>query len=116
MPRNPDHRGATREEFERFQRQRPIALRSVATQLECWRYLCTLPDCRRAKACVGPNGEHCATTFLRTCFSDAERATLKEALGLRLAGLSADAAWEEAERRIARHKAQIEAIPLPGEG
>jgi hypothetical protein len=115
MPRNPDHRGATREEFEHFQRRRPIALRNVATKLECWRYLCTLPDCRRAKACVGPNGEHCAHTFLRTCFSDAERATLKEALGLRLAGFSADAAWKEAERRVAWHEARGAAIPLWGE-
>ncbi|MGE7473296.1 hypothetical protein ACQKLX_27970 [Bosea sp. NPDC003192] len=115
MPRNPDHRGAIKEEFERFERERPIALRSVATQLECWRYLCTLPDCRRAQACVGPGGEHCAPTFLRTCFSDKERATLKEALGLRLAGLSADAAWEEAERRVAWHEGRIEVVPLRGE-
>ena len=113
MPRNPEHRGATKEEFERFQRQRPILLRSVATQLECWRYLCVLPDCRRAQACVGPGGEHCAPTFLRTCFSDKERATLKEALGLRLAGLSADAAWEEAERRVAWHEGRIEAVGMP---
>ncbi|CAN7238872.1 hypothetical protein [Bosea sp. LjRoot237] len=111
MPRNPDHRGATREEFERYERERPILLRSVATKLECWRYLCTLPECRRAQACIGPGGEHCAHTFLRTCFSNEERATFKEALGLRLAGLSADAAWHEAERRIAQHKAQLEAIP-----
>ena len=114
MPRNPDHRGATKEEFERFQRERPILLRSVATQLECWRYLCTLPDCRRAQACIGPGDEHCAPTFLRTCFSDEERATLKEALGLRLAGLSADAAWKEAERRVAAHKGRIEVVPLRG--
>ena len=87
----------------------------MATKLECWRYLCTLPDCRRAKACVGPGGEHCAHTFLRTCLSDEERATLREALGLRLAGFSADAAWREAERRIAVRKAQLDAIPLQGE-
>ena len=34
--------------------------------------------------------------------------------GLRLAGASADAAWDEAERRIARHKAQIAAMPGTG--
>ena len=116
MPRNPDHRGATREAFERYERERPIMLRSIATKLEAWRYFCRMPECRRAQACVGPHGEQCAFTFLRVGFSDEERATLKEALGLRLAGASADEAWEEAERRIARHKAQIEAIPGMGPG
>ena len=114
MPRNPDHRGATREEFERHERERPIMLRSIATKLEAWRYFCQMPECRRAQACVGPHGEQCAFTFLRIGFSDEERATLKEALVLRLAGASPDEAWYEAERRIARHKAQIEAIARRG--
>ncbi len=60
MPRNPDHRGATREEFQRHERERPIMLRSIATKLEAWRYFCQMPECRRAQACVGPHGEQCA--------------------------------------------------------
>lgn len=114
MPRNPDQRGATREEFERYERERSNVLRKMATQVEAWRYFCRRPECRRAQACVGPHGEQCAIAFLRAGISAEERATFKEALGLRLAGASADAAWDEAERRIARHKAQIAAMPGTG--
>lgn len=110
MPRNPDHRGATREEFERFQRERPIMLREIATLMQCWR-LCGRKDCRRAKACSGPNGAQCAGDFISTALSEEQRATFQEAIRLRLSGVDGEAAWDEAERRIARHKAQLEAIP-----
>ena len=114
MPRNPDHRGATREEFERYERERSNVLRKMATQLEAWRYFCRKPECRRAQACIGPHGEQCAIAFLRSGFSEEERATFREAIRLRLAGVEGREAWYEAERRIARHKAQIEAIPGMG--
>ena len=114
MPRNPDHRGATKEEFERFERQRPIALRRFATLLECWRF-CGRKDCRRAKACTVPDGAQCAAEFMQA-LSDEMRATFREAIRLRLEGVEGKQAWREAERRIAAHKARIEAIPLPGEG
>ncbi|CAN7442301.1 hypothetical protein LJR090_003570 [Bosea sp. LjRoot90] len=113
MPRNPDHRGATREEFERFQRERPIMLRQIATIWELWR-LCGRKDCRRAKACTGPNGDQCAGEFISTAFSDEQRATFREAIRLRLSGVDGRQAWPEAERRIAQHKAQLEAIPGMG--
>lgn len=48
------------------------------------------------------------------CLSDEMRATFREAIRLRLAGVEGREAWYEAERRIARHKAQIEAIVLRG--
>ncbi|KRE14835.1 hypothetical protein ASE66_16020 [Bosea sp. Root483D1] len=110
MPRNPDHRGATKEEFERFQRERPIMLRQIATIWELWR-MCGRKDCRRAKACTGPNGDQCAGEFISTALSEEERATFQEAIRLRSQGADADTAWCEAERKIAAHKAQIEAVP-----
>ncbi|HEV7324877.1 MAG TPA: hypothetical protein VGN91_07405 [Bosea sp. (in: a-proteobacteria)] len=115
MPRNPDHRGATKEEFERFQRERPIMLRKIATLMQCWRF-CGRKDCRRAKACVGPDGAQCSGEFMQG-LSDEMRATFREAIRLRLEGVEGKEAWYEAERRIARHKAQLEAIPgMQGEG
>ncbi|MDU0343558.1 hypothetical protein [Bosea rubneri] len=108
MPRNPDHRGATKEEFERYQRERPIMLRRVATLMQCWRF-CGRKDCRRARACAGPDGGECAGKLM-DCLSDEMRATFREAIRLRLAGVEGREAWYEAERRIVRHKAQIEAI------
>jgi hypothetical protein len=114
MSRNPDHRGATREEFERFQRERPIMLRQFATLLQCWRF-CGRKDCRRARACTGPDSLQCSGEFMQA-LSDEMRATLHEATRLRGQGVEGRQAWREAERRIARHKAQIEAIPLQGEG
>jgi hypothetical protein len=112
MPRNPDHRGATREEFERFQRERPIMLRQIATIWELWR-LCGRKDCWRVKACVGPNGDQCSGNFISTALSEEERATFHEALRLRRRGADANTAWAEAERKIARHKAQMEEIGRP---
>ena len=44
------------------------------------------------------------------------RATFREAIRLRGQDVEGREAWYEAERRIARHKAQVEAIPLRGEG
>ncbi|SFD48364.1 hypothetical protein SAMN05428997_1302 [Bosea sp. CRIB-10] len=112
MPRNPDHRGATKEEFERFQRERPIMLRKIATLMQCWRF-CGRKDCRRAKASVGPDGGQCSGKFMQG-LSDEMRAIFREAIRLRLEGVEGREAWYEAERRIARHKTQLEAIPLRG--
>lgn len=112
MPRNRDHRGATKEEFERFQRERPILLRQFATLLQCWRF-CGRKDCRRAKACRGPDSLQCSGEFMQG-LSDEMRATFREAIRLRLSGVDGNECWPEAERRIAKHKAQIEAIPLQG--
>ncbi len=109
MPRNPDHRGATREEFERFQRERPIMLRQIATIWELWR-LCGRSECRRAKACSGPNGDQCAGEFISTALSEEQRATFHEAIRLRSQGADARTAWQEAERKMAQHQAQMEAI------
>ncbi|CAD5249796.1 conserved hypothetical protein [Bosea sp. 62] len=113
MPRNPDHRGATREEFERFQRERPIMLRQFATLLQCWRF-CGRKDCRRAKACRGADSLQCSGEFMQA-LSDEMRATFQEAIRLRGQGVEGRQAWREAERRIAKHKAQLEATPLRGE-
>lgn len=113
MPRNPDQRGATKEEFERFQRERPIMLRQIATLMQCWRF-CGRKDCRRARACSGPDGAQCSGDFMQS-LSDEMRATFREAIRLRIQGVEGRQAWREAERRIAAHKAQIEAIPLRGE-
>jgi hypothetical protein len=112
MPRNPDHRGATREEFERFQRERPIMLRRFATLLQCWRF-CGRKDCRRAKACSGPDGAPCAGEFMEG-LSDEMRSTFHEAICLRGQGADAATAWREAQRKVAQHKVQIASIPLPG--
>jgi hypothetical protein len=112
MPRNPDHRGATKEEFERFQRERPIALRRFATLLECWRF-CGRKDCRRAKACTGPDGAQCAAAFMEG-LSNEMRATFHEAIRLRGQGVEGRQAWHGAERRIAAHKAKLDVIPLRG--
>ncbi|WP_439499443.1 hypothetical protein [Bosea sp. (in: a-proteobacteria)] len=109
MPRNPDHRGATREEFERYQRERPIMLRRFATILQVWRW-CDRKECRRAKACTGPADFACTTHFIQDILSEEERATFHEWMKLRLSGLGVEEAWAEATRRITRHKAQMDAI------
>ncbi len=109
MPRNTDHQGASREEFERFERERPIMLRALATRLEAWRS-CASKECRRGKACTGPDGGACIGHFMRTMLGEEERATFHEALRLRQAGVGAGAAWEEAGRKVGRHRRKIEAI------
>jgi hypothetical protein len=78
--------------------------------------MCGRKDCRRAKACVGPNGDQCSGNFISTAFTDEQRATFREAVRLRLSGVDGRECWPEAERRIAAHKGQIEAMPLQGEG
>jgi hypothetical protein len=115
MSRNSDHRGATKEEFERFQRERAAIIQRWASRLGSWEG-CAERACRRAKACTGQRAEACLRRAMLGLLDEDERATFQQALGLRAGGADGKEAWREAQRKVAQHKAGIAAMPLPGEG
>ncbi|KPH81156.1 hypothetical protein [Bosea vaviloviae] len=85
-------------DFESCQRVRPMLLHRVGDAFEVWRS-CEDKSCRRAKSCRRGDGT-CLFAFM-AAQPDAARRLLFYTVKNRIAGLSPDEAWAQAQARVA---------------
>ncbi len=85
-------------DFESCQRVRPMLLHRVGDVLEVWRH-CETKSCQRAKSCRRGDGT-CFIAFMQAQ-PDADRRLLSYTLKNRIAGLTPDEAFAQAQARVA---------------